>query len=87
MSLRALVLSQGADRKVSGLIETLPVDRLPAGDVTVAVEFSTLNYKDGLVLTTGGGLVKTWLMSAASTSAALWRRPTIQASGRVTRLS
>jgi acrylyl-CoA reductase (NADPH) len=60
MSFRALVLSQGADRKVSGAIETLPDEKLPAGDVTVAVEYSTLNYKDGLVLTTGGGLVKTW---------------------------
>jgi acrylyl-CoA reductase (NADPH) len=60
MSFRALVLSQAADRKVSGAIETLPVDKLPAGDVTVAVEYSTLNYKDGLVLTTGGGLVKNW---------------------------
>jgi acrylyl-CoA reductase (NADPH) len=60
MSFRALVLSQGADRKVSGAIETLDDSRLPAGDVTVAVEYSTLNYKDGLVLTTGGGLVKTW---------------------------
>ena len=45
---------------MSGAVETLPVDKLPAGDVTVAVEYSTLNYKDGLVLTTGGGLVKTW---------------------------
>lgn len=60
MSFRALVLSQGADRKVSGAIETLSEDRLPAGDVTVAVDHSTLNYKDGLVLTSGGGLVKTW---------------------------
>ena len=60
MPFRALVLSQGADRKVSGVIETLPDEKLPAGDVTVAVEYSTLNYKDGLVLTTGGGLVKTW---------------------------
>lgn len=60
MSFRALVLSQGADRKVSGAVETLPEDRLPPGDVTVTVEYSTLNYKDGLVLTTGGGLVKTW---------------------------
>ena len=57
---RALVLSQGPDRKVSGVLETLPEDKLPAGDVTVAVEYSTLNYKDGLVLTSGGGLVKTW---------------------------
>ena len=60
MSFRALVLNQGADRKVSGAVETLADDRLPAGDVTVAVEYSTLNYKDGLVLTSGGGLVKTW---------------------------
>jgi acrylyl-CoA reductase (NADPH) len=60
MSFRALVLSQGADRKVSGAVETLSEDRLPAGDVTVAVDHSTLNYKDGLVLTSGGGLVKTW---------------------------
>jgi acrylyl-CoA reductase (NADPH) len=60
MAFRALVLNQAADRKVSGAIESLPVDKLPAGDVTVAVDYSTLNYKDGLVLTTGGGLVKTW---------------------------
>jgi acrylyl-CoA reductase (NADPH) len=59
-SFRALVLAQGADRKVSGNIQTLPEDKLPPGDVTVAVEYSTLNYKDGLVLTSGGGLVKTW---------------------------
>ncbi|WP_289295878.1 MDR family oxidoreductase [uncultured Reyranella sp.] len=60
MTFRALVLTQGADRKVSGAVETLTEDRLPAGDVTVAIDYSTLNYKDGLVLTTGGGLVKTW---------------------------
>ena len=60
MTFRALVLNQGADRKVSGAVETLPDDRLPAGDVVVAIDYSTLNYKDGLVLTTGGGLVKTW---------------------------
>src|SRR5215831_16443415 len=60
MTFRALVLNQEADRKVSGAIETLPDDRLPSGDVTVAIACSTLNYKDGLVLTSGGGLVKTW---------------------------
>ena len=70
MSLRALVLSQGADRKVSGAIETMPVDRLPAGDVT-SRRISTLNYKDGLVRVTGGGLVRPGRMSAASISAAL----------------
>ena len=60
MTLSALVLNQGTDRKVSGAVETLQDDRLPAGDVTVAVDYSTLNYKDGLILTTGGGLVRTW---------------------------
>ncbi len=60
MTFRALVLTQGADRKVSGAIETLPEDKLPDGDVVVAIDYSTLNYKDGLVLTTGGGLVKAW---------------------------
>lgn len=60
MTFRALVLTQGADRKVGGAVEILPEDRLPAGDVVVAIDYSTLNYKDGLVLTTGGGLVKTW---------------------------
>jgi acrylyl-CoA reductase (NADPH) len=60
MTFRALVLTQGADRKVSGAIESLSEDRLPAGDVVVAVDYSTLNYKDGLVLTSGGGLVKSW---------------------------
>jgi acrylyl-CoA reductase (NADPH) len=60
MAFRALVSTQGPDRKVASVVETLDESKLPAGDVTVAVEYSTLNYKDGLVLTSGGGLVKTW---------------------------
>lgn len=57
---RALLSEQGSDRKVASTVQTLDDSRLPAGDVTVKVEYSTLNYKDGLVLTTGGGLVRTW---------------------------
>ena len=57
---RALVLEQGADRKVTSSIQELSEDRLPAGEVTVKVEYSTVNYKDGLIVTTGGRLVKTW---------------------------
>ncbi len=34
------------------------VDQLPAGEVTVAVEYSTVNYKDGLCIGPGGGLVR-----------------------------
>jgi acrylyl-CoA reductase (NADPH) len=46
-------------------VETLADERLPAlaeGDVLVAVEYSTLNYKDGLALTNKGPVVRTWPM-------------------------
>ena len=38
-------------------IERVDETALPAGDVTVAVEYSTLNYKDGLILNGLGRLV------------------------------
>jgi acrylyl-CoA reductase (NADPH) len=60
MAFRALVLDKGTDGKVAGALQSLEDDRLPPGDVTVQVEYSTLNYKDGLILASGGGLVKTW---------------------------
>jgi acrylyl-CoA reductase (NADPH) len=46
---RALVLDQ-ADDAFSANFRDVAVDDLPDGDVTVAVEYSTLNYKDGLVI-------------------------------------
>ena len=56
---RALVLEE-ADRKVSASIQELDESRLPEGDVTVAVSWSTLNYKDGMVLKGLGRLVRTY---------------------------
>ncbi|HYC05417.1 MAG TPA: MDR family oxidoreductase [Azospirillaceae bacterium] len=56
---RALVLHE-AGGKVTPAFETLTEDRLPAGEVLVDVEYSTLNYKDGLVLKGLGRLVKTY---------------------------
>ena len=42
-------------------IEQIGVDQLPAGDVVVAVEYTTVNYKDGLCLSPkGGGLVRNY---------------------------
>lgn len=38
--------------------------RLPVGDVTVAVAYSTLNYKDGLAITNSGPVVRNWPMVA-----------------------
>jgi acrylyl-CoA reductase (NADPH) len=53
----ALVLDE-SDGKVTSSIKELPVSALPAGDVTVRVTHSTLNYKDGLVLNGLGRLVR-----------------------------
>ncbi len=39
-------------------VRDLDEKSLPPGDVTVAVDYSTVNYKDGLVATGAGGLVK-----------------------------
>jgi len=50
----AILLEQD-DETISASIQTLDNDRLPEGDVTLAVKYSTLNYKDGLIL---GGLGK-----------------------------
>jgi acrylyl-CoA reductase (NADPH) len=60
MSFRALIVEKAADGKTEASIQTLDEARLPAGNVTVAVEYSTLNYKDGLCIGPGGGLVRTY---------------------------
>jgi len=46
------------DGRVEGEVTTLRADQLPAGDVTIAVEYSSLNYKDGLAATGQGGIVR-----------------------------
>jgi acrylyl-CoA reductase (NADPH) len=43
---------------VSASLQAIDEGTLPAGNVRVAVEYSTVNYKDGLVVTGQGGLVK-----------------------------
>ena len=56
---RAIVLKE-SDGRVSFDIEALTVDDLPAGDVLVRVDYSDLNYKDGMVLKGIGKLVRTY---------------------------
>lgn len=58
---RALVMEKDGDAGAVARIAELDDSALPEGDVTVAVEYSTLNYKDGLCLSPGGGgLVRAW---------------------------
>jgi acrylyl-CoA reductase (NADPH) len=54
---RALLLRE-ADGKVGAKIERLPETALSDGDVMVDVEYSTLNYKDGLIIKGLGRLVR-----------------------------
>src|SRR5207244_12813710 len=56
---RALVLHEEGGRVVPRL-ETVDEGRLPPGEVTVAVEYSTLNYKDGMILEGQGRLVRVY---------------------------
>jgi acrylyl-CoA reductase (NADPH) len=54
---RALVIDNNGGT-VSASLQNVSEASLPAGNVIVAVEYSTVNYKDGLVVTGAGGLVK-----------------------------
>jgi acrylyl-CoA reductase (NADPH) len=54
---KAMVVDK-AGGSVSAAVQELDEAHLPPGNVTVAVEYSTVNYKDGLVATGAGGLVK-----------------------------
>ena len=57
MTFRAVLLTQ-EDRTVSSEIAELDDSQLPEGNVTVDVSYSTLNYKDGMILTGVGRLVR-----------------------------
>ena len=60
MTFSALVVEKTEDGKTSAAVKSLEIDDLPGGNVTVAVEYSTLNYKDGLCIGPGAGLVRNY---------------------------
>ncbi|MFT7254390.1 MAG: acrylyl-CoA reductase (NADPH) [Paracoccaceae bacterium] len=60
MSFNALVVEKDEDGKTHAAVTQLTVDQLPAGDVIVAIDYSTVNYKDGLCVGPGGGLVRNY---------------------------
>lgn len=59
---KALLLRQDDDKKTQTTLETLTVADLPDEDVRVAVEYSSLNYKDGMAVTGTGKIVLQWPM-------------------------
>ncbi|VXC75299.1 putative oxidoreductase, Zn-dependent and NAD(P)-binding [Burkholderia sp. 8Y] len=57
----ALLLDKQDDHTVAS-IQSIDESRLPAGDVLVRVDYSTLNYKDALAITGKGPVVRTFPM-------------------------
>ncbi|MBW6932373.1 hypothetical protein KXS72_24910, partial [Salmonella enterica subsp. enterica serovar Weltevreden] len=67
MTFRALLLTQTDGDKPSTRAEiaTLQDDHLPAdGDVLVEIDYSTINFKDGLAITGRSPVVRKWPMVA-----------------------
>jgi acrylyl-CoA reductase (NADPH) len=60
---RALQLSQDAQTFGAAVVQ-LDEASLPAGDVQARVEYSTLNFKDGLAITHKAPVVRLWPMVA-----------------------
>ena len=58
--MRALIVEKAEDGTTSAAVQDIAEDRLPEGEVTVRVEHSTVNYKDGLCIGPGGGLVRSY---------------------------
>jgi acrylyl-CoA reductase (NADPH) len=58
---RALLLERNAEGIAQARVREVDDAELPEGEVTVAVAWSSLNYKDGLCLSpSGGGLVRSY---------------------------
>jgi acrylyl-CoA reductase (NADPH) len=56
----ALVVNKDDDGKTNATVSQISEDQLPEGEVLVSVEYSTVNYKDGLCIGPGGGLVRNY---------------------------
>ncbi len=56
--MKAIQVDKNDDGDINAALVELDPSSLPDGDVSVAVDYSTLNYKDGLVLSGLGGLVR-----------------------------
>ena len=58
------VLLEKLEAGFKASLQTVDEAALPDGDVLVQVDYSTLNYKDGLAITNAGPVVRAWPMVA-----------------------
>jgi len=61
MSFNAILIEKTESGQSVG-VQQLDESQLPEGDVTIDVEYSTMNYKDGLAITGDGPVVRRWPM-------------------------
>ncbi|MYM53797.1 acryloyl-CoA reductase [Thalassovita mangrovi] len=54
----ALIVDKDEDGNTHAGVKQIGLDDLPHAEVTVAIDYSTVNYKDGLCIGPGGGLVR-----------------------------
>ena len=59
---KALLLKQEENKKVISAIEDIDVSELPEGDVLVKINYSTINYKDSLAITSSSPIIKNFPM-------------------------
>ncbi|HEX6144370.1 MAG TPA: MDR family oxidoreductase [Geminicoccaceae bacterium] len=57
---RALLLEKTGEDQVEASVRELDEERLPEADVTVRIQATTLNYKDGLIIRNKAPLVRTF---------------------------
>jgi len=60
MTFNALIVDKTEDGKTHAAVKQISQSDMPQSEVTVAVEYSTVNYKDGLCIGPGGGLVRNY---------------------------
>ncbi len=58
--MRALIVEKAGDGTTTAAVQEIDEGLLPDSEVVVRVDYSTLNYKDGLCMGPGGGLVKSY---------------------------
>ena len=55
---KAFVIDQDENRKVVGGMRTMSAEQLDAGEVTIRVHYSSINYKDALAATGAGKIIR-----------------------------
>lgn len=62
MSFNAVLVNRSEDKKISSSLEVIDESQLPEGDVTIDVDYSTINYKDGLAITGAAPVIRSYPM-------------------------